>query len=154
MIRCRFGRGWFSASESIGWWYPRQLPRNDPIQKEFTILKACVFLKNCAAFGFSLTLTLCLWYPKNFSRGSCDNFPLRKTLTPGMVKRNSRSSTNEWTVVRKKSNINVGGYSHFGTVYLPVVFNPKRVSGLRSIAFFANLEKPGRSLTLFSHSLR
>jgi len=45
-VRGRFGNGWFSYSQFTGCLLPRQLPLTDAIQKEFTTLRACVFLWN------------------------------------------------------------------------------------------------------------
>ena len=65
---------------------PRQFPFTGPT-KEFTTLRAWVFLQKSWQFGFSLTLPLCCWHPKNFSKGSWQSFSLRNDFTPGMLKR-------------------------------------------------------------------
>ena len=75
---------------------PRQFPFTGPT-KEFTTLRAWVFLQKSWQFGFSLTLRLCRWHPKNFSKGSWQNFSLRNDFTPGMLKRYGTRSRKECT---------------------------------------------------------
>ena len=75
---------------------PRQLPFTGPT-KESTALRAWVFLQKSWQFGFLLTLPLCRWHPKNFSKGSWQSFSLKHAFTPEMPKRYGTRSRKEHT---------------------------------------------------------
>ena len=78
---------------------PLQFPFVTLPQTLFITRNAWVFLQNSWTFGLSQVFPLCLWQPKNFSKGSCDNRSLRKHVTPGMVNRYLTSSTNDFTEI-------------------------------------------------------
>ena len=119
-------------------------------QVELITLRACVFLKNSAAFGFSFTLPLCRCLPKKFSSGSWQIRLLRNAVTPSIVKRYSTNSTKASTV---NNDCNQKVYCKV-MFHIPVKRRPRRVGALRSILFCSFLLNPALPLTLFSHLSR
>ena len=100
----RLGNGVFSVSEIC---FALLVPRQFPLILEHVVLmtrKACVLRRNSTALGFSLTLPLCLCWPKNFSKGSWQRWLLRKRETSGREKRYRVSSTNELTTGKRDIN--------------------------------------------------
>ena len=96
--------GWYRHLERGQWededyslFFPLQFTSVTSPQTLSMTLRACVFFKNSLTDGFSLVLPLCLCCPKQFSSGSWHILPLRKDVTPGMVKMNLTISTKDRT---------------------------------------------------------
>lgn len=99
LILRRFGSGLLSCI-SMCCFLPRQFPLVMFPQTELITRRACVFLQNCCALGFSPVLPRCLWHPKKFSSGSCESLSLKKNVTPGILKIKLTISTNDLTANR------------------------------------------------------
>lgn len=97
-----FGRYIFSLqiSNSSSTSLPLQFPFTRSLQKLLTTRNAWVFRQKSRTLGLSWDPPLCLWQPKNFSRGSWHILLLKKHFTPGRVKRYLTNSTNEWAAAK------------------------------------------------------
>lgn len=97
-----FGRYIFSLpiSNSSSISLPLQFPFTRSLQKLLTTRNAWVFRQKSRTLGLSWDPPLCLWQPKNFSRGSWHILLLKKHFTPGRVKRYLTNSTNEWAAAK------------------------------------------------------
>ena len=109
-----------------------------------------MFFTNSATVGFSFALPACRWHPKNFSRGSCDNFSLRKQSTPLSLNKYGIISVNDVTTIEIKYTPHI--YSTF--VCISNIRMPSCVSALNIICFFSFASNPFIALTDFSHLLK
>ena len=100
LIRLRLGNGCTSKWDSVidARFLPLQFPFVTFVQREFTTRSAWVFFTEFLYIGIITRSALCLWYPKNCSKGSWLIFSLKNDFTSGKVNKYFISSTNEVTV--------------------------------------------------------
>ena len=96
LLHFRLGKQCVSySSEVVKSSLPRQLDFKEVLQNESTTRSAWVFCLKSLTVGLSCERPICRWHPKNFSNGSWQIRLLKKTCTPGTVKRYSTSSIND-----------------------------------------------------------
>lgn len=143
-----FFRGWLKFSSSVAAVFPLVLPFTlTCLHVVLITLRAWVFLHAWWTLGFSLVAPLWRCMPKNFSRGSCDIFSLKKNSTPGTLANKYFTKSMNERAAQESGHIRTQC-----THYIPVILIPKRVSLLISILFFCAAVKLGRFITARSQS--